>query len=126
LFDSKGYVLLLRRADTGEWAFPGGVIEDGETSEEAARRECEEEIGRQPDDLKPWTRRVADGVDFTTYLCRVEEQFEPNLNDEHTDHVWERLGDLAGSSLDFLCCVGIVGIWWISAIKWLGRSTKTP
>jgi 8-oxo-dGTP diphosphatase len=29
----------------GEWAFPGGWLEHGETAHDAARRECEEETG---------------------------------------------------------------------------------
>jgi 8-oxo-dGTP pyrophosphatase MutT (NUDIX family) len=98
--DDNGHVLLLRRSDTDEWAFPGGKLEDGESEEDAARRECEEETGRRPGELQPWTRRIADGVDFTTFLSRIPEQFEPVLNDEHTDHRWERLGDLEGDSLD--------------------------
>lgn len=97
--DDAGHVLMVRRSDTGEWAFPGGRIESGESADEAARRECEEEVGHSPKDLRLWTRRVADGVDFTTFLCRVPEQFEPKLNDEHTAHSWERLGDYEGDSL---------------------------
>lgn len=43
-------VILTRRAlhldrHPGQWAFPGGRIEPGETVEECARRECDEEIG---------------------------------------------------------------------------------
>jgi hypothetical protein len=98
----SGHVLLLRRSDTGEWAFPGGHIEPGESAQQAARRECEEEIGHRPEQLRPWTQRVADGVDFTTFMCRVPERFAPRLNDEHREHAWERLGDLEGGSLDKL------------------------
>ena len=32
-------------AHPGQWALPGGRIDDGETAEEAARREIEEEVG---------------------------------------------------------------------------------
>lgn len=102
LITDGGHVLLLRRADTGEWAFPGGHIEPGESTEEAARRECWEEIGYRPSDLKLWTRRVADGVDFTTFLTHVPERFDPELNDEHTAHSWERLGDYEGDALSSL------------------------
>ncbi len=97
----------------GEWAFPGGQIEGNETPIEAAMRESEEELGFKVDgDLVEWTRTItppfftgspaealaeglpgiADGalspVDFTTFLCRVGETFEPALNAEHVGYAW--------------------------------------
>lgn len=38
-----GTVALVHNAETGTWTFPKGGIESGETDEEAARREIEEE-----------------------------------------------------------------------------------
>lgn len=82
-------VLLCRRRDSGAWALPGGRIESGESSEEAARREFAEETGTQaPPRLSEWTRRVRDGVDFTTFVGRVDAEFEPTLNEEHDRHTW--------------------------------------
>ena len=48
--------MLTRRAQRmsahpGQWAVPGGRIDDGETPEEAARREVEEEVGLRDLDL---------------------------------------------------------------------------
>lgn len=40
-----GDVLLIRRADTGEWQIPGGVVEHGEMAPDAAVREVLEESG---------------------------------------------------------------------------------
>jgi hypothetical protein len=41
-----------------------------------------------------WTRRVKDGVDFTTFCMKVPERFEPTLNSEHDDWVWLTLEEL--------------------------------
>lgn len=57
LFSFKGnygYVLLIERKNppyAGHWAFPGGFVEEGESAEEAARRELREETGLYVDTL---------------------------------------------------------------------------
>ncbi len=46
VFDStRSKVLLVKRRDIPVWVLPGGGIDDGETPEEAALRECAEETG---------------------------------------------------------------------------------
>lgn len=42
---SDGRILLVRRADTGTWALPGGTLEWGEELRAALPREIEEETG---------------------------------------------------------------------------------
>jgi 8-oxo-dGTP diphosphatase len=43
--DEQGRVLLVRRADSGEWALPGGTVDWGETVRETIARELREEAG---------------------------------------------------------------------------------
>jgi 8-oxo-dGTP pyrophosphatase MutT (NUDIX family) len=85
---TDGKALLMRRTDGTGWAFPGGHVEDTESAEECARRECEEETGLKFDGpLTLWTRRIRDDVDFTTFVAQ-SEPFEAVLNDEHDAYQW--------------------------------------
>jgi len=50
--ESDGRVIIVEqyRAAIGRttWEFPAGRVDEGESAEDAARRECEEEVGRVP------------------------------------------------------------------------------
>ena len=45
VIDDQGRILLIRRADNGKWAMPGGALEVGETPLEGVLREALEETG---------------------------------------------------------------------------------
>jgi ADP-ribose pyrophosphatase YjhB (NUDIX family) len=48
------HILLIRRGDTGAWAFPGGFVDEGEHAAKTARRELWEETGVEiPDTILP-------------------------------------------------------------------------
>lgn len=88
-------LLLLRSTNTPDfplhWGFPGGHIEEGETPEQAAIRESQEEIGRAPTE-ELVVLEYADG--FTTFTANTTDCFAPILNPEHLGHVWAPLGAL--------------------------------
>jgi 8-oxo-dGTP diphosphatase len=55
VFDERGRVLLIRRKNDpfrGQYAFPGGFIEVGETAEDCALRELKEETGIEAGNLR--------------------------------------------------------------------------
>jgi len=98
LFIANGTVLLVRRSDTGdhagEWSLPGGKIEEGETPEDAAVRECQEELGTCPEGAKDLFARRNDGkVDYFTFIQRLDKPFRPILNDEHDGFQWTPIGE---------------------------------
>lgn len=72
------------------WCFPGGMAEGDETPAQAAIRESDEEVGFKPapDRLDPVSMSTEHGVEFHTFIVRLEDRFEPELNYEHTEFVW--------------------------------------
>lgn len=91
-----GLILFVRRAPgsdhEGEWAFPGGMVEAGESLDFAAARENREELGMNP----PGARQAVDetaaaagpAIRFHTFRADVPRQFTPKLNSEHTAYTW--------------------------------------
>ena len=95
LSQGTGRYLYLLRNDVkhpGSWGLPGGKIETGETLLGGMERECVEELGSFP----TYTRLVplekftsADGMfEYHTWVCVVDEEFIPVLNDEHLGYAW--------------------------------------
>ena len=73
------------------WGLVGGTNEGKETPWESLKREISEEIG----DVKikktiPLETFVSndDKFQFHTYLCLVDNEFIPILNDEHDGYAW--------------------------------------
>jgi 8-oxo-dGTP pyrophosphatase MutT (NUDIX family) len=86
-------ILMVKRTDTGEWAFPGGHLEGDETAAQAAYREFWEEtqyrLGSVGMQLMQRTKDDGHGlVTFTTFLAPVESEFVPVLDDEHSSFAW--------------------------------------
>jgi ADP-ribose pyrophosphatase YjhB (NUDIX family) len=74
--DDEGRVILLRRGfDPGQglWTFPGGFVDLGESVEEAARREADEELGMaiEVENLVGVYSRAQDRVVLIVYRARA-------------------------------------------------------
>ena len=78
------------------WGLVGGTNEDQETPWEGLKREIEEEIGFMPDVKKaiPLETFISNDEHFKfhTYLCVVNEEFIPKLNNEHDGYAWVSFG----------------------------------
>jgi 8-oxo-dGTP pyrophosphatase MutT (NUDIX family) len=76
----------------GAWGLPGGKVESGETLLGGMERECIEELGSFPtyQKLIPIEKFTSADGDFVyhTFVCVVESEFVPVLNDEHLGYAW--------------------------------------
>jgi ADP-ribose pyrophosphatase YjhB (NUDIX family) len=99
--DTENQVLLIRRSDNGFWALPGGCQNLGETPEECAIRECQEESGyivQIKELLGVWSSMRYEyinypwkGNQFTHLLFRAEiVGGNPSTSDETTEIGWFR------------------------------------
>ncbi len=94
-------VLLVKRIKDGYWVIPGGKIEEGETTEEAAIREVREETGldvkliaKIGDYYRPNHKAFSKQGDKTTlYLCRVIGG-EIAISDEVSEVRWWNINTL--------------------------------
>ena len=96
--DTGRYLYLLRNdvKHPGAWGLPGGKVEAGETLLGGMERECQEELGSFPDyrRLMPLEKFTsADGVfEYHTWVCVLDQEFQPVLNDEHIGYAWIDVG----------------------------------
>jgi len=91
--------LLLHRANGKKnnlWGLVGGTNEGKETPFEGLKREINEEIGSLPEIKKtiPLESFISNDekFHFHTYLCLVEQEFLPVLNNEHDGYAWVCFG----------------------------------
>lgn len=101
--EDTGNILLIFRSskcyDPNLWCGVGGKIEEGETPEEACRREVFEEIGFDPEEpmtLKPILVYEDDKLQFHNFVALVPNEFTPTLNWESAGYVWCNLSHLPG------------------------------
>ena len=87
-------ILAARRADVeGDeaWEFPGGKVEEGESPEDALRREIDEELGCKLQMILPFDTVERDYPDFhlsmDVFVCTLAPGAEPEAR-EHATLRW--------------------------------------
>jgi 8-oxo-dGTP pyrophosphatase MutT (NUDIX family) len=86
----------------GTWGLPGGARKSGETPEQAAIREADEEASVPPDAVEVLATRVFDvGYwSYTTVLAKASRLFEPAMGDaESSDLRWVPFAEVAALPL---------------------------
>lgn len=93
--------LILKRSEqnssSGEWIFPGGSIEQGETPKQAAIRELKEETSLKEKVVDEGSCYIGEGElgywKLHPYHIKVSNK-EVRLNHEHSDYKWLTLEEL--------------------------------
>ncbi len=99
LFYRPGEVLLIRRKNPpAGWALPGGFIDYGESAEDAAKREAQEETGltvRNMQQFRVYSKPGRDPRFHTlTVVFIAEPEGELCAGDDASEAQWFRLNDL--------------------------------
>lgn len=73
----------------GTWCNFGGGVEEGETPEQGCMREIWEEAGYDgPMELVHMHESKQPDFTYHNFVGLVDDEFEPVLNDEHTEYQW--------------------------------------
>lgn len=101
-----GMILLQKRADTGDWGYPGGYLEPGETPEQSAARELLEETGLVANHLELYGAFGGETRHFTypnghevyvvdvVYICTDFTPSGASPDDEVLEVRWFHFSDL--------------------------------
>jgi nucleoside triphosphatase len=115
--NAEGQYLICRKPGNrgvfpGQWGLPGGGIEPGERMEAALRREIQEEVGLEINDIQPllfkdgqYPKLYPDGsremiyMIFLVFTCRASSE-EVVLGEEFEAYAWVSAAELAGYDLN--------------------------
>ena len=119
ILNHKDEVLLLQRgpnarSNHGQWENCGGAIEEGETREQAAIRECREEIGA---DIKlgELLFSFVDDNGWEGFVFKAELLSEPIIQELNicSDMKWVTKSELKNMDLTSYCREDFVKLGWL-------------
>lgn len=84
-------LLLVTGYNSGYYWTPGGGVEEGESPEEALRREVQEELGTTITSSEWYMTFQYSTQLVTAFIVEVSDDF--SVNNEITDYIWYRRGD---------------------------------
>lgn len=102
LFTNGKKVLLLKRADGDHqdtWGQPGGKVEPGETTIDAAVREAKEECGVVTGSRIAQFEEKDGGHQWDTFIYKVDKPFKCRLSNEHSKWKWFTFDELDNVNL---------------------------
>lgn len=99
----EGKYLLMRRSEenssSGKWTFPGGRVEEDESTEDAVKREIKEETGLDTEVVREGDHFINEGeLGFWRvhpFLLSSESK-EVEIGREHDRHEWIEISELEG------------------------------
>jgi 8-oxo-dGTP pyrophosphatase MutT (NUDIX family) len=96
---TKRYLFLLRSngKQANKWGLVGGRVEPGELMMSGLLREIREELGGSIADaeyhLIEEYHNIKNNFRYNTFLTIVDEEFVPELNNEHKGYCWVKIED---------------------------------
>jgi 8-oxo-dGTP diphosphatase len=130
----SGSILLVRRSGTGfedgNYGPVGGHLEEGESIEQTAIRECREEIGVEIEltslkviGVTHYNSPTGEGIDF--FLRATRWKGEPYPRSECDDLCWCPFNELPENTIPFVCRAieqHLQAGLWFDEIGWEGQS----
>ena len=110
VLNQKGQILLVQRNDSKAWSLPGGIVENGESPDQAVVREVKEETGLDVDIVRLtgiyirhlWKKNI-----LFVYRCQMKNGILIK-SDETDDFKWINLKQLVALGVDKKIVVRII------------------